>query len=98
MVDDFAALGVDLERSEDADPVFRVWDINVPSFEAFAALDTQWRIVPITRIEGTRLAHLGLDYAAVDVVLRRRRLPRGVFEDIQVMELATIEARSEVQQ
>jgi hypothetical protein len=37
----------------------------------------------------------GLDYSAVDVVLRRRKAADDVFDDLQVMELAALAAMGE---
>lgn len=67
-------------RSEES--AFDVWDINWPSLGAFLACQTQWRLA----VGFSRAVWLGLDYAAVDVVLRRRNLPDQVFEDLRVME------------
>lgn len=59
-----------------------------PAVTAFLASATCWRWLE-TRTGPIRL---GLDYPAVDVVLRRRTLadPDGVFDDIQIMERAAL--------
>lgn len=95
---DFLKMGVELPpNEEDDEDMFEVWDVNAAVFSAFAALDTQWRIVPVVGLESARLIHTGLDYAAVDIVLRRRGLDSdSAFADIQVMEAAVLAAREEV--
>ncbi len=63
-----------------------VWSVNGAALATFLDLSTQWRAVggigPII--------WLGLDYLAVDLVIRRRGLDDGVFDDLQVMERAAL--------
>ena len=66
--------------------VFNVRKDNWDSLCAFLDCQTQWRIA--TGMTGA--VWLGLDYVAVDVVLRRLRLPDAVFGDLQVMEMAAL--------
>jgi hypothetical protein len=95
---DFAAMGVTVDlppdENEDESDVFPVWDKNWPALTAFLALETQWRVV--ARGMTGVLEFLGLDYAAVDVVLRRRKAKTSVFEDLQAMEGAALSAFREV--
>ena len=90
-VEAFAALGVTVE----ADPVTVSDDIvvaraNAPVVEAFVALATQWRCLAFAysfATEGTgRVVRTGLDYAALDVVCRRRGLDDRQFEEVRLME------------
>jgi len=76
------------EQSED----FEVWKKNWPSLVAFLACETQWRA--IAGLE--RIHWLGLDYSAVDVVLRRLKSPKRVFRDLQAMEHAALSILNEV--
>jgi hypothetical protein len=68
-----------------------VWDANWKSLEAFLDCATQWRVVA----GFGAAARLGLDYAGVEVLLRRRGLPDQVFEDILVMEREALKAFGE---
>lgn len=96
MAAEFADLGVKVEATEDEEEVFEIWDINAAVFEAFLALETQWRIVPLVGIGFARLVHTGLDYGAVDIVLRRHGLDnRSAFDDIRSMEQAVLDAHAE---
>lgn len=69
-----------------------------PALELFDALATQWRW--LGGMAGAQ--RTGLDYAAVETVLRLKRIPRQTwserFADLQVMERAALEAwREEAQ-
>lgn len=74
---------------------------NWQSVCAFLACETQWRAVPMTvgnmAAIATSVIWLGLDYSAVDVVLRRLSAALDVFADIQVMERAALDVFAEVQ-
>lgn len=63
---------------------FEVLLVNGPSVAAWLACETQWRIVA----GPARLHWIGLDYGAVDIVLRRLEIADAdkVFRDLQVME------------
>ncbi len=85
------ALAEDLipdDRSEEID----VFPANWPSVCAFLGCQTQWRVV----VAATGLVWLGLDYTAVDVVLRRTAVADVAFADIQLMERAALDAFAEV--
>jgi hypothetical protein len=68
-----------------------VWPENAAAFEAFAALQTQWRV----GMGGP----IGLDYAAVPVVLELQGVApserRRVFDDLRVMEAEALKVFSE---
>lgn len=72
---------------------FEIMPVNWDSIKAFIACETQWAALATL----TGAIWLGLDYQAVDVVLRRLGLPDRVFEDLQVMEGAALEVFGEVQ-
>ncbi|MBW8285823.1 MAG: DUF1799 domain-containing protein [Rhizobium sp.] len=60
---------------------------NWPSLMAWLACETQWR----TAGHMAAITWIGLDYTAVDIVLRRRGFATHVFEDMQAMEEAALE-------
>ena len=64
---------------------FEVMRANAEAIEAWLACDTQWRC--LAGPTGA-LLWLGLDYGAVDVVLRRGKWadPDRLFADLQMME------------
>ncbi|WP_354555866.1 DUF1799 domain-containing protein [Rhizobium aquaticum] len=74
------------EISRQESEAFKVAPSNWDSVMAFLACDTQWRVVALP----SRLSWIGLDYAGVDVVLRRFEFPSSVFSDLQVMEHAAL--------
>lgn len=68
---------------------FAIWKDNVAALELFLSCRSQWRI-----LSGfDRVVYLGLDYPAVDVVMKNRRVKDKVamFADIQAMEWAALE-------
>lgn len=87
----FRAMGAEVAapRAED----FSVMRSNADSLDAWLGCDSQWRIA--AGMGG--LIWLGLDYAGVDVVLRRSRLkdPDTVFLDLQIMEGEALKVLSE---
>lgn len=93
MASEFANLGVDV--AEDEEDVFELWDVNRKAFEAFDRLGTQWRFVAISGFDGARIVRTGLDYSAVDVVLRRMHGGKKLFDDIRAMEAAALDAFGE---
>lgn len=72
---------------------FSVMRSNADSLDAWLGCDSQWRIA--AGMGG--LIWLGLDYSAVDVVLRRAQVadPDAVFMDLQIMEGAALKVLSE---
>lgn len=87
----FAALGVSVE----ADPQARsdeivVARVNGPVVDTFVAMATQWRCLAFAysfAAEGIgKVLRTGLDYAALDVVCRRRGLDDRQFDEIRLME------------
>ncbi|MCX2697074.1 DUF1799 domain-containing protein [Ochrobactrum chromiisoli] len=71
---------------------FEVWNENEDALRAFLAVETQWN-VEFTPVGPIRT---GLSYIDVDVVLRRLNFPDHIFELLQIMELAALEAFNEV--
>lgn len=91
---DFRAMGLDLpEQVPREDDAFQIWPENWNSLIAWLSCETQWRL---SSSSGGNY-YLGLDYTAVDVVMRRLKLEDEVFADLQEMEraaLATFAERS----
>lgn len=88
-------VAVRADRMQQPEPdSFEVLPSNWPAVVAFTALDTQWRVIagglgpPVW---------LGLDYGAVDIVLRRHDIaePDRVFRDLQVMEREALKVLQE---
>jgi len=70
--------------------LFEVFEENWPAVEVFLRLATQWRL-------GAMGGVFGLDYTAVEAVLRMLRTdnPREIFDSIQVMEYAALPVLNE---
>ncbi len=69
------------------DPGLELWPECLPAVEVFMACRTQWRVAGM---DGMRT---GLDYAAVEAVMRMRRV-RGkadCLSDVMVIEHAVLE-------
>ncbi|WP_275789687.1 DUF1799 domain-containing protein [Pararhizobium gei] len=95
LIEDFRILGFEFEDDEaqpKEDDVLGIWRENWPSFQAFLGCQTQWRGAPSL----TRMIWTGLDYNAVEVVMRRQKSPEHVFEDLQHMEAKALEAFAEI--
>jgi hypothetical protein len=87
--DDFAQLGVIIEAGVNEtgdDDVFYVWQPNWPSVEAFLACETQWHYVSGLSV----MMRTGINYAALDVVLRRKKSKPHVFDDVRIIERAAL--------
>lgn len=67
---------------------FAIWQDNVAALEVFLACRSQWRILA----GFDRAVYLGLDYAALEVVMRLLKVPdpAAMFNDIQAMEQAAL--------
>lgn len=75
-----------------AEPAFYLWPENLPAFELWAEIQTQWRV----GMQG----RMGLDYAAVDAHLRqahrlRPRARRERWAQLRAMEQAALLAWAE---
>lgn len=68
-----------------------LWSCHLDSWSFFGAVQTQWRV----GFGGRE----GLDYGAVEIVMKRRRIPEDqrdrLFADLQVIEMAALAAWSE---
>jgi len=84
-----AAFGLTVEDVAPAD--VEIWPDTEPAVMVLVQMGTQWRV----GMGGP----VGLDYAALPVVLRMNGIPRTewptVFEDIRVMENAALKTMSE---
>lgn len=82
-----AAMG--LKREAGQEDTLTVWPENWQPLSVFISLSTQWRIAPTGR-------RYGLDYAAIQPTLRLLGVARaewpGIFEALQIMEAAFLEA------
>jgi len=82
-------MGVEIDPSEittEADEAFKVLAPNWESVCAFLACDTQW-----VELAGAKnILRRGLNYAGVDIVLRRYEFSNAVFADIQLMEFEAL--------
>lgn len=71
-----------------------VWPECWEAVSFFVALETQWRWV-----SGMAVARVGLDYTAVEALMRLRAVPRAsraeLLEDLRVMERAALAVWSE---
>jgi len=71
---------------------FLVWPCNVPAVSLFLDLKTQWRHAPLGGL-------LGLDYSVVPSVMDLRCIKRKqrarLFDQLQTLEMATLEAMRE---
>ena len=78
-------MGVKVEtETTDDEEVFEVMLANANTIRAWLAVGTQWRAAAGM----TAIVWLGLDYAGVDVALKRLKPedPDSVFQDLQLME------------
>lgn len=91
--DDAARYGIPLdmlmETVDDTPDEFEIWPENDVSLGIFLLCTTQWR----HRQHGDTSRITGLDYAAVESVLRMYQVKskREVFEDVRAMELAVLD-------
>ena len=87
----FAALGLTVKPRSADEAVFELWDVNVPAFELFLAVQTQWRFAIAPH---GHLVRIGLDYAGVQAAMRLGRFRDDggrLFTDLQAMEFSAIE-------
>lgn len=75
---------VDMPAPARSEAAIEIMAPAVPALRAWLAVETQWRVV--AGMAGIRW--LGLDYGAVEVVLRRLAIPEAdaVFADLMMME------------
>lgn len=79
-----------LPADDSAGDDFEVYPENWDALLLFLALQTQWRT-------GGMGGRLGLDYPAVEVVMRLRQVSdqAGMFSHLQAMEIAALDAEGE---
>ncbi|MFZ4498752.1 MAG: DUF1799 domain-containing protein [Burkholderiales bacterium] len=81
-----AAFGLVLEEAPE-DREFHLWTENVPVWNLWQAVQTQWRI----GMNGPT----GLDYAGIEALMRMRNVSRAerpeLIEGLQVMEVVALE-------
>lgn len=106
VADALAAFGAPAEmvsaaRSRPSDDDFEVLPENWDAVEVFTSLGTQWKKSVVSSLSGGGVFYEGLDYSAVEAVLRmfgfKRKRHRVLFGAVRVMEraaLAVFTARS----
>lgn len=90
------ALRARIEAEEGSADVLGVWPEHWHAFLVFMAMADQWRVV----VREGRLMRLGLDYAALPVVLdahrrlprRLRQRPRALLQQLRVLTVAARDA------
>lgn len=87
IADALAAVGLRMESTLAAEEEFYLWPENVPTFNLWLAVQTQWHAGMNGRT--------GLDYAGVDVCMRlhqvRKKEQREMFVGLQAMEQAALD-------
>ena len=86
--EDLAAWGADdetVKRCQEAHAEVWVLPENWDAATLFSACGTQWRTAGVAGVA------TGLDYAGVDVVMRRRGFADEVFEQLEAMERTALE-------
>jgi hypothetical protein len=83
-----AGIGFRLRRAPAACEALYLWPENVPSWNLFQAMSTQWMV--------GMAGATGLSYPGVEVVMRKARVKRcdeeRIFHEIQCMERVTLSA------
>lgn len=83
-----AAFGLVATRLAEPVDLIYLWPENVPTWNLFQSLQTQW----VVGMSGA----IGLNYQSVNIVMTHRAIPRRdrqqVFSEIQAMERATLSA------
>lgn len=71
-------------------------EANWTALKLFLDASTQWRVASIGGgLTGSTLVRLGLDYAGLDALMRRRRIrDEAIFDDVRLMEGAALRAFS----
>ena len=84
----FREMGASVEAAPDetTSEAIEIMASNRDSMLGFLAVETQWRVA--ATMGG--MIWLGLDYNAVDVVMRRQALPDAIFADIATMEASAL--------
>ncbi|WP_186169789.1 DUF1799 domain-containing protein [Burkholderia gladioli] len=95
------AFGASVESIETASALvdnaaFEVYEENWEAVKVFIAASTQWRIVGVGGFSHASLVHTGLDYVALEAVMRMHGVPRSrraaVFEQVRVLEEGALDA------
>lgn len=102
-------MGLDVDRlipqplQQDRPQDFELWPEHARAWMVYTLCRTQWRKQPVWTggpMGGGALVWLweGLDYVAVEILMRRYRIPESeqdeVFEQLQILEGATLEIRN----
>ena len=101
VADALAAFGARAEdvaqaRTQQSEPEFGVYPENWPAVQVFLALTTQWRTVAVSTWGSARLIQTGLDYSAIEPVMKltgvKPKRRAAIFEKVRIMEEAALDA------
>lgn len=87
---DAAAFGIELPAREIESDDFELWRDNLPTWEVFMAMKSQWNW--LATMESVR--RTGLNYPALESALRvkvKKKDRAAIFADLQAMEWAALE-------
>lgn len=93
----FGACDADLRRANElkTDSTFQVFPENWEAVNVFLALATQWRMVGVATFGAARIVQTGIDYVALEPVMRLMGIKRSrraqIFARIRLMEDAALE-------
>lgn len=71
----------------DDEDMVEIWADNWDALTAFLAVETQWQVA----VGFGAMIWIGLNYVALDVVMRRRGFDDAVFAAVQDMERAALD-------
>lgn len=94
--EDIARVQAIAQQAEPEHKAFGIWRDNARTFECFHNLRTQWTFA------GSMVPQrMGLNYAGVQAYLalnQPRRFHRSLMQDLQLMEIAVLQADAELRQ
>lgn len=94
----FGARPVDVDTAiaQQVDRDFSVYPENWQAVQVFLAMSTQWRTVAFSSVGGARLIQTGIDYTALEPVLRllgvKPKRRAALFQKLRIMEEAALDA------
>lgn len=83
-----------LSASQSARTFEGIISVNLPILLAFLAVASQWRVITLSSVTGSRAQVLGLDYAGARIALDALQISvtPHLWAGLQIMEQAAIEA------
>ncbi|MGB0919878.1 MAG: DUF1799 domain-containing protein [Alphaproteobacteria bacterium] len=78
---------------DEANTAMVVPEDNWPVVNLFVALQTQWRLVPLTTLSGADLLHQGIDYSVIPVVAAAMNIKceEHVLRGLRIMEAEAVQ-------